>query len=133
MIVVDTSLLVYLLLPGEQSAQARAVLQEDPRWAAPLLWRSEFRNVLLLYLRRGKIGLAEAEALAGQAEVRMMGAEFPVESRRVLALAASSGCTAYDCEFVALAMDLGVPLVTTDSQLLKEFPAVAVSPARFAA
>jgi predicted nucleic acid-binding protein len=50
-------------------------------------------------------------------------------SHHVLSLAAQSGCSAYDCEFVALAQDLRVPLVTTDRQILKAFPTVAVSPA----
>jgi predicted nucleic acid-binding protein len=34
--------------------------------------------------------------------------------------------SAYDCEFVALAMDLGVPLVTTDEPLIAEFSSIAI-------
>jgi predicted nucleic acid-binding protein len=48
-----------------------------------------------------------------------------------LQLAAESGCSAYDCEFVALARDLEVPLVTADRQLLAAFPSTAVSPEAF--
>ena len=44
---------------------------------------------------------------------------------QVMQLVASSTCTAYDCEFVALAQELRVPLVTTDKQLLRDFPRVA--------
>jgi len=50
----------------------------------------------------------------------------------VLSLVASSSCTAYVSEFVVLARALGVPLVTTDKELLENFPATAVDPARFA-
>jgi predicted nucleic acid-binding protein len=34
---------------------------------------------------------------------------------------------AYDCEFVALAQYLNVPLVTADKKILREFPEVATS------
>jgi predicted nucleic acid-binding protein len=42
-------------------------------------------------------------------------------------LAAGSTCSAYDCEFVALAQELGTVLVTMDKQILRDFPDVAVS------
>ena len=57
----------------------------------------------------------------------MKGQEYAVASVSVLALAARSKCSAYDCEFVALAEDLGVSLVTSDRVILKEFPSIAVS------
>ena len=53
--------------------------------------------------------------------------------RAVLDLAAASSCSAYDCEFVALAQDLGVRLVTVDKQVLKEFPTVAIALGEFVA
>jgi predicted nucleic acid-binding protein len=57
----------------------------------------------------------------------MAGAEYEVDSRRVLELVRDSDCSAYDCEFVALAMSLGVTLVTMDTKLLRAFPKVAVA------
>jgi len=50
----------------------------------------------------------------------------------VLRLVASSTCSAYECEFVALADQLSVPLVTLDRAVLREFPVVAINPSRFA-
>ncbi|MET0516631.1 MAG: hypothetical protein ABW047_15040 [Nitrospiraceae bacterium] len=61
------------------------------------------------------------------------GRQNVAKSSRVMTFAAESGCSAYDCEFVATAHDLGVPLMTVDRQLLKAFPRVAVHPAAFAA
>ena len=57
MIVVDTNIIAYLYLPTDLTGQAERLLESDPEWAVPVLWRSEFRNVLALYLRKGLISL----------------------------------------------------------------------------
>ncbi len=122
MIVVDTNVVAYLLLPGPQTSQAEALLHAHPEWAAPPLWRSEWRNVLCGYLRRGLLDLQQVLALQHQAETLVIRHEEAVDSEAVLHLAASSGCSAYDCEFVAAASQLAVPLFTADRALLKAFP-----------
>jgi len=132
-IVVDTNLLAYLWIHGERTLTAEAVLSRDAAWAAPVLWRSEFRNVLVNLVRRGAASLDSALHVVAQAERMMGGREYTVLAHRVLTLATSSRCSASDCEFVAVAQDLGVPLVTTDSQVLRAFPSIAVRPEAFAA
>jgi predicted nucleic acid-binding protein len=132
-IVADTNLLVYLYIRGQRTAQAEAVLVRDPAWAAPLLWRSEFRNTLAGLVRRHEIDLDDALRISHEAERQMVGAEFSVASQPVLQLAIRSRCSAYDCEFVALAQDLGVPFVTADRQVLAAFPSISVSPTDFVA
>ena len=127
MIVADTNLIVYLHVTGERSTQAEQAWRQDPHWAAPWLWRSEFRNVLALYIRNRHLALQAAQRVMAEALDLMAGAEYHVTSSQVLNLAAASGCSAYDCEFVALAQDLGVRLVTTDKPLLKQFPGVAIA------
>ncbi|KAF0107578.1 MAG: hypothetical protein FD146_1612 [Anaerolineaceae bacterium] len=127
MIVVDTNVIGYLYLTGEHSAQAEKALHKDPHWAAPLLWRSEFRNVLASYIRKGLLSLEDASRIMEEAALLMQGQEYEVPSLQVLARVAESTCSAYDCEFVALAQDLGIPLVTVDKQILNEFPRIAVS------
>ena len=127
MIVVDTNVVAYLLLPGPQTAAAEALLEAQPTWAAPPLWPSEWRNVLCGYLRRGSLSLEQVIALQEQAETLVIGHEEPVQSEAVLRLAASSGCSAYDCEFVAAAQQLDAPLVTADRALLKAFPSLTRS------
>ncbi|MCK4414435.1 MAG: type II toxin-antitoxin system VapC family toxin [Candidatus Eisenbacteria sp.] len=131
MIVVDTNQLAYLLIGGEKTDLARQVLLQDPEWAAPLLWRSEFRSILTQYLRKEEITLPDAVRLQRKAEQLVAGREFLVRSDRVLRLAASSDCSACDCEFVALAKQLKAPLVTWDWQVLSAFPAIAMSPGDF--
>jgi predicted nucleic acid-binding protein len=125
LIVVDTNVLAYLLLPGPKTSLAEALLLDHPQWAAPPLWRSEWRNVLATYLRRDLLNLPAALALMQQAEAILSAHEEPVSSEQVLALASSSRCSAYDCEFVAAAQQLGVPLVTEDQKILAAFPVEA--------
>ena len=125
MIVVDSNILAYLYLPGEFTEAAEALLERDSDWAAPVLWRSEFRNILAGYLRRGSLGFDQALAIQAEAESLLAGAEYEVDSRSVMTLVKDSDCSAYDCEFVVLARQLGISLVTMDGKLLRAFPEVA--------
>jgi len=127
MIVVDTNILAYLYLPGENTKQTEKALIKDPEWVAPVLWRSEFRNILAFYMRSKILKLNESLRIMNEAEILMSGGEYDISSVEVLSLAKSSGCSAYDCEFVALATDLKVPLVTSDSKILKAFKGIAIS------
>ncbi|MFN7136638.1 MAG: type II toxin-antitoxin system VapC family toxin [Thermomonas sp.] len=90
------------------------------------LWRSEFRNILAGYMRRGTLDFARACAIQREAESLLDGGEHEPDSRQVLQLARDSGCSAYDCEFIALAGALGTRLLTMDGQLLRAFPDIAI-------
>ena len=126
MIVVDTNILAYLYLPGDHTARAEALYERDSAWAVPVLWRSEFRNILAGYLRRDQLTYEQALALMAEAEALVAGYEYEVASRDVMELVRDSDCSAYDCEFVALAQSLGVELVTADAKILKSFSRVAM-------
>ncbi|CAN5197458.1 hypothetical protein BH23GEM4_BH23GEM4_11050 [soil metagenome] len=132
MIVADTNLIAYLLIPGERTEFAQAVLRKDSAWVAPLLWRSEFRNVLALYMRQELFSFPDALQYMEEAEELMRGGEFRVKSPPVLRLAKRSGCAACDCEFAHLAEQLRLPLVTSDQKVLRAFPTTAVSLEAFA-
>ncbi len=127
MIVVDTNVVAYLYLPGQHTARAEALLSNDADWAAPLLWRSEFRNILAGYMRRSTLTLEQARELQNESEALLAGNEHEIDSGRVFELVRDSDCSAYDCEFVALASQLKTKLVTMDAKLLKAFPTYAVS------
>lgn len=126
MIVVDTNLLAYLLLPTPHAAQADAIFLKDPDWVAPALIHSEFCNVVLGAVRRKDIEREDAFTLLQRAGEVVTVPEGGVDGQAVLAMALDSGCSAYDCEFVWLARDLHVPLVTADRQVLGAFPETAV-------
>ena len=127
MIVVDTNVIGYLFLSSEQSILAERTLKKDKEWAAPILWRSEFSNVLALYMRKDILKLEQAQQIMNSALELLRGREYEVPSYEVLKLTSTSKCSAYDCEFVATANDLKLPLVTVDKQLLREFSSVAIS------
>ena len=86
MIVVDSNIVAYLYMGGGYGPAAEALLDKDGEWAAPILWRSEFRNVLAGCIRRGDLDLEKARAMQAEAEQFMREAEFDVDSRSVLDL-----------------------------------------------
>lgn len=131
MIVVDTNVIAYLMLPGEQTQLVEQVMAKDNRWLVPPLWKSEFRNVLTLYLRQEKVTVDQIRAIMTRAERLFNRSEYPVTSEVVLTLVNRSHCSAYDCEFVALAKELSLLLITADKQILRDFPETAVSPEQF--
>jgi len=124
MIVVDTNVIAYLLIPGEHSQDARQLLKKDPEWISPYLWRSEFRSVLSLYIRKGFLSYPDSVLLMKEAENLLLGMEYEVRSELVLEIIKQSNISAYDAEFVALAKDLKLKLYTSDKSILKEFPVI---------
>lgn len=122
MIVVDTNVIHYCWVRGQNTDLAQAVRQRDPDWHVPLLWRSELRNVLTAYLRRGLLSRPQIAGILGSANQALAGNEYLIPDDLVLDLVANSTLTAYDAEFLALASMLGVPLVTADKAVLKAFP-----------
>lgn len=130
MIAVDTNVLVYLWLPSVKAAVSEEIHRCDPVWVAPPLWRSEFRNVVSLYMKRGVSFEVALESIRN-AENQMKGYELQVISEEVMKLVRESGCTAYDCEFVHVAQVKSVPLVTFDAQILRTFSHIAIDPLKF--
>lgn len=126
MIVADTNLIVYLFITGDQTKLAQKVLDQDPYWIVPPLWQSEFRNVLAAYIRRG-MTLQQARRIMQNALQTLETRQVVPSADEVLQLIAESECTAYDCEFIALARQLNIRLVTADKQLLNQFPDCAMS------
>jgi predicted nucleic acid-binding protein len=101
MIVVDTNVIAALLLPASgHSAAAENLLRGDREWAAPVVWRSEFTNILATGTRSGWFGLEQALEALATAEELMDGCEYRVPAQDVLQLATATGYTGYDSEFV---------------------------------
>ena len=134
MIVVDTQQLVYLTIEVPPFSEAATrVFQVDSGWSAPRLWESEFRSATLQYVRAGSLSVERAQEAFREVEELLSGRSFLVSTVEVFALAAGNRLPAYDLEFVALARNLRVPLVTSDRQVLRAFPDIAVRPETFVA
>jgi predicted nucleic acid-binding protein len=133
MIVADTNLIAGLWVPNQMEELAYATLKKDPDWVAPVLWKSEFRNVLSLYLRKEILELVTVLQVMEEAEEFMESKEFEVNSTQVLSFVSNSSCSSYDCEFITLADDLNIRLVTFDKKILTEFPSIAIHPQDFVA
>ena len=131
MIFVDTNIICLRWLPAAETERADALLERDPHWNTAMLWRWEFRNALAGYIRRGSLTTTTATAICARAESTMTLNEFRASPSHVFDLVAHSSCTAYACEFVAVASERGVPLITVDRQILREFPHIAVSLEKF--
>ncbi len=82
-------------------------------------------------MRKKIVTLPEAIEIFECAEELLKENEYEINSMQVLRLADSSNCSAYDCEFVNLAKDLGVILVTQDKKVLNSFPETAMSMSQF--
>lgn len=131
MIVVDTNVVHYCWVRGQHTEIAQAVRQRDPDWHVPILWRSEMRNVLTAYLRRGLLSRPQIVRILNVADQALAESEHMVADDLVFDVVANSTLTAYDAEFVALASALSVPLVTADKAVLKAFPERALTMERF--
>ena len=122
MIVVDVNVIAYLLIAGEKSADAQALHELDPDWILPDLWRDEFLNILATYVQQGGADLESAGAL-WQSAVALFGPqERAADPLSVLGLAHRYRLSAYDAQYLAVAVQLSVPLITEDRALCQSTP-----------
>jgi predicted nucleic acid-binding protein len=127
-IVVDTNVLSYLYFPSPFNSAVEALQKYKKDWIAPVLWKSEFLNVASIYYRRKLISLSLISEAFENANEFIITFDIHSDYKEIIELIASSPCSAYDCEFVALAKALNTNLITYDKQILTEFPSIALRP-----
>jgi len=130
-IVVDTNVVAYALIEGTHTEFARRVRELDPEWRLPELWQHEYLNILATYAKQGGLPVKTAQRLWREGVRLLAPAARPADMSLSLELAVEYGVSAYDAQFIALAVSLGVPCITEDRRLLRAFPDVAVSMAAF--
>lgn len=129
MIVADSTLVSGFVFPSDDfHAVAKKVREKDSDWRCPELILSEVRNVGLKFVRKGlslDAAISQCNLAEGSVAVSRM------HSHSVLSVANEGKLSSYDAEYVALARQLGAVLVTSDSEVIKNFPSLAMSPEAF--
>ena len=131
MIVVDSNVLAARNLTGAQTALAERVELKDPLWIMPPLWRYEFQNILAKGAWAKQLTPEGVIHVWRQVAARMEVNEHEPSPEAVLDLSGRYRISAYDANFIALAMEMDVLCVTEDAELQKKFPVVAVSMVSF--
>jgi len=124
-IVADANVILYALTPGERTSSAREALEGADGVAVPRLWRLEVANALAVMVRRRLLTRKEATQAFAGALATFSSREHEVALDAALRIALESGLSAYDAEYVALARELGCPLLTNDGRIVREAPDVA--------
>ena len=127
MIVVDTNIIAARTLTSDLTSKARKVEKKDPVWIVPPLWRYEFQNILATAMKAQQITPGDALHVWQSVSELMLENESEASPADVIDVVAQSRITAYDAQFVALAMELGVFLITEDRGLRSKFAGVAIS------
>lgn len=131
MIVVDSNVLAARNLTGTRTLLAEQIEKRDPVWIVPPLWRYEFQNILARAIGVRQITSEIALSAWRKVSAQLCENEHEPSPENVIELALRHRITAYDANFIALAMEMGVRCVTEDGELQTKFPAVAVSMADF--
>jgi len=131
MIVVDSNAVAYYLIEGEHTALAHEVRRRDRDWLAPPIWRHEMLNILAMYALHGGMDAAVCQEVWDQALSLMRRGVCEVDMSHALGLAIENAISAYDAQFVELASNRNIPLVTQDRRLLTKFPELALSMREF--
>ncbi len=131
MIVVDTNVIAYLMIKGEFTNDANKVFKKNSDWIAPSLWKHEFLNVLttLVNTKRAKLNNVISYFKITNKLFPKLGKEPNYE--HVITISANYKISAYDAQFVSLAMNLDIPLITQDNQLLEKFPDISQTMKQF--
>jgi predicted nucleic acid-binding protein len=115
--VLDTSVAVAWYLPEVFASAARVwqseLVSQQARLYVPSLHFWELGNVLRTYVLRRELDEATAR------EIWELHLEAPLELQeppreRVLNIALEYGATVYDAVYIALALEIGVPLLTAE-------------------
>ena len=127
MIVADANVVAALYFEGVDTEDARRLLECDGDWLVPELWQHEMLNIAASYAKFTQTSLARVAVVWEHAAAQFGSRMRPVNMMETLRLAAKSGISAYDAQYVFLAQELGVWLVTQDKKLRAAVPDRALS------
>lgn len=126
MIIVDSNVLAARNLTGTNSMVAEQVEQKDPVWIVPPLWRYEFQNILAKVTGARQITIKDAIFVWKKVSKQLTANEHEPNPEMVIYLSDRYKITAYDANFIAVAMEMDLMFVTEDGELQRKFPALAM-------
>jgi predicted nucleic acid-binding protein len=121
MIVVDANIIAYRVLANDRTASAMRLFDMDGEWISTSLWEYEFSNILAMPLRNELWNVQQALNALRDAR-KFLAQVMEPSTETVFEIVRRHKITAYDATYVALVIELNVPLVTEDKELLKKFP-----------
>jgi predicted nucleic acid-binding protein len=127
MIVVDSNIITARNLTSSLTSKAEQVEEKDPVWVVPVLWRYEFQNILATVIKAKQIKPEQVLDIWERVSGILIENECEPSASMVIDLIAEYGVTAYDGQFIAVALELGIPCVTEERELQEKFPGVAIS------
>jgi predicted nucleic acid-binding protein len=126
MIVVDSTIITFLFLEGELTELVKELHRIDSEWISPPILNHEMLNILAV------VGI-EDQAIAPMEQIwrdmrALLGSRQQVpDPLRSLHLAIELEVSGYEAQYVALAQQLDIPLVTEEQRLLKHLPDLCLS------
>jgi predicted nucleic acid-binding protein len=136
-LVLDASVALSWCFKNEATALGDQVLERLAIESAsvPAIWHLEIANVLVLSERRGRITAANSSEFIALVETLDVVVDEETPSRavgHVFDLARAERLTAYDAAYLELAMRLGLPLASKDTDLCDAAERLGVSVLRAA-
>jgi predicted nucleic acid-binding protein len=123
-LVVDASVAVKWFVQESDSETAHRILSAPVRLHAPALLRLELANGMWKNWRKKLVSVAQISETMASID-RTIGAWREIETLldAALKLSVALDHVIYDCLYLALAQELGAPLVSVDKKLLAVAPA----------
>lgn len=131
MIVADTNLVVHLFTQTSLTSIAQQVLAKDSNWILPKLWQEEYANVLCKLARKGYLTSEEVISHFNYTTEQFKNNEISIDITKVIKTSLEYGITVYDANFISLAIDHNILVVTEDQEMLKKCPKLAVNMLNF--
>lgn len=131
MIVVDSNIVAARNLTSALTSNAKQVEEKDPVWIVPPLWRYEFQNILATAIKANQLKPEQALDAWEKVSKILIKNEYEPSAAKVIDLVAQYGITAYDGQFIAIALEMGIPCLTEDRELQQKFPGIAISMGQF--
>jgi predicted nucleic acid-binding protein len=120
-LVIDASVAATWFIPDEATAATDDILRRVHNGGAhvPDLFWHEIRNVLIIACRRRRLPVDEARLSITRLTQLPLTTSGATDGMAIFDLAQQHAITAYDAAYLALAIELALPLATLDKQLIE--------------